>query len=328
MRYTICSQCRSLFAYGRLTCPECRTRHNRENAERIKLCPRDGTPMPVGSRFCPVCKLRMGGFYVPLWAWLVLLIIASFANTLFLANIHHYVYTTFRQTSCVIHAVSIDEHSDKSGTTYSILWNYTVIGDYGQQIYSGQDRMGLGNYDLQDEAAQVVTRYQIGATYSCWYSSVAFLNRTLLFLPDEASSTGFIAFGLLGTFVLLSAVGMCIIWMIWYPWRTFKYGRSTVGKVIRRETERDRYGFRTYYNIIAFRTKTKPPLSFQKRMWADFRKRERVTIFYDPLHPEQTARIDYLTLWEMRFWIAGGLLCILVVLGLLGALIVMAFTFG
>jgi hypothetical protein len=328
MRYTICSECRSLFAYRKSTCPECHVRHSRETVQRVKLCPHDGTPMPVNRSFCPACGWDMRRLSIPGWAWLVLLIAVSLMNTLFLANLREYISTTFHPASCIIHSASINANSNKDIITYSIVWNYAVIGKNGQQVYSGQDDMRLkGDYGSQAEAKQVVLHYQAEGMSPCWYSSTALFTKARLVPPDESVAISLMPIWLFAPLVLFSLIGACIIWIIW-SWRLFKYGRNVVGTVIEREMQQSRYGVTTHC-AVAFKTQTNPALNFHKHTRMDLRKRQRVDVFYDPLYPEQTARIgSNLTLREMRLHVFSGSLAILLLLGMLGGLVLTAFLSG
>src|SRR5258708_7334963 len=122
---------------------------------------------------------------------------------------------------------------DVVSNTYYIIWNYTVLGEAGRQIDSGEGRMGLGDYDTQHEAEQIVKQYGNGVAHSCWYSPVAFLTKARFTLSDIATNTAIAVWiWFLGTALILVLMGICFVRVIWYPWRTYKYGLNAVGTVI------------------------------------------------------------------------------------------------
>lgn len=327
MRYTICSQCRTLFSYRRSTCPACGMRHNRKTLQRVKLCFYDGTPMPVACGFCPVCGLDMRRLYIPAWVWPLLLIIVSFMNIWFLGNLRQHIYQTFHPATCIIHSATINTNAGKDATTYFIVWNYTVIGKNGQQLDNGQGRMGLeDNYDSQDDAQQIIDQYHSGGPQSCWYSPIALFNRALLTPPDELVVAPFEVLWLLVPLIAFSLISICVIMML-RSWRLFKYGKSVMGTVVEREVEVTKYG-KSIHCIIVFKTQTKPALTCNKRAWYDLRKHQRVEIVYDPLFPTLVARVgSNLTFPEVRLYFILNSLAILLLLGVLGGLVLTAFAF-
>lgn len=286
----------------------------------VKLCLHDGTPIALDGRFCTTCGIVVQDHSLPPWIWWVALLFASVLITLLLSQLHQYVYTTYQPMSCLVDDTSVSYHSSKNGSYYEPDIAYEVIGTNGQQIATGDDAMGLGDYDDSSSAQAVADQYQIGSTYACWYSPIASPS-ALLVAPGELQNTGFLV---VVWFLGGGMLGLLVFWLgrhaLVYPWQLRKRGITVDGTVIDHEIQRSRNGTTTY-SIVKFQTQTDPPLFCRVKKRGREALHSTISVLYDPLNPARNARAG-----------TGGMGCTILILlfvFLMGAglLVWLAFSF-
>lgn len=280
MQYRTCAHCRAVIGFGEFRCPSCGIGLlGIGKVRRVKLCKRDGTPVPVKERCCTTCGEPVSRWYMPWWGWLPVLMLISMLASLLLNNLHQYVYSTYQPETCSITNAEVDTYTNKTGSTYSPMFTYTVIGSKGQYIASGDGDMGLDSSSW-DDAQQALNQHPAGSTYGCWYSAIgspAALFRQPTLLDD------YVVFWFLGITLLLFVLEWCMVRLILYSWGFYKRMAKTTGKVIG-------YKFFRTVSIVVFQTNTKSPLKCRTQVYGIRRLGSSVGLYYDWRNPAKNSR--------------------------------------
>lgn len=290
MRYKICMRCYAVVGRGKKSCPSCNTLLSPAMVARVKLCRRDGTPVPIDGHFCSTCGSQVNNRYMPWWGWLSLFALISIIVMTPLYNLHQYVYTTYQQETCEITAESIDSTTSKSSTTYHPELTYIVLGNGGQQLASGNGEMGLADSSDQDGVQQELNQYQIGSSYTCWYSSIASPEAALVQPDVIASGVGEISVWLFGTFLLLYILKAIITRCFVYSRGLYKRTVQVMGTVVSHEQRKTKSSSYTM-SIIEYQTKTEPSLRCRTEQRGTQPLGSSHYLCYDWLYPVQNHKI-------------------------------------
>lgn len=293
MRYKVCMRCYAVVAVvgrGKTSCPSCNTLLRPDMVGRVKLCRHDGTPVPIDGHFCSTCGRQVSSWYNPQCGWLPLFALISIILTISLYRLHQHVYTSYQHATCTITAKSISSTTSKGRTTYYPGLTYTVLGNDGQWLASGNDGMGLESAGDWDEVRQELDPYRVGSSYACWYSEIASPTAALVRPDVTTSGVGEAMIWLPGTFILLCLLEVCIIRCFIFPWGLCKRTVQVVGKVVRHQERKTKNSSYTV-SIIEYQTKTEPSL----KCWIETRNTRPLgsgmNLCYDWLYPVQNHKV-------------------------------------
>lgn len=328
MRYKICMRCYAVVGRGKKSCPSCNTLLSPEMVASVKLCKRDGTPVPIDGHFCSTCGGQVSSWYMPWWGWLTIFALISILVTIPLYDLHQHIYTSYQPETCRITHESMSSTSSKNTTTYHPELTFIVLGNGGNQLASGNGEMGLADSTNQDDIQQELSQYQIGSTYPCWYSPIASPTAALV-QPDEvASGVGETIVWLLGTFVLLWLLEAIVIHCFVFPQGLYKRTVQVMGTVVRHEQRKTKSSSYTM-SIIEYQTKTEPPLRCRTEQRGTQPLGSSHYLCYDWLYPVQNHKIrENYAKSSLTSAMLLGSVWILLIAGLGGVFLVwMAFQF-
>jgi hypothetical protein len=203
------------------------------------------------------------------------------------------VYNTYQQGTCTITDKQVDKHvsKDKHGyvtdITYYPQLSYTVHpAGSGQASASGFDGPQQTGYSSSSEAREVVDRYQIGETTTCWYNPAEPDKAFLVFYGynmSDAISTYILCLTCFSAFAL--TIYLLLDWTVWRLYALGKRGVVTQGTVVRHEERRSKGGSRYTVSIVSFCAFEEPNRAREIKVDQVIQPGSQVPVCYDPLYP-------------------------------------------
>lgn len=295
MQVIFCQNCQCVLPLNKKRCPLCQSQQ-RSSPTCYVFCRKDGTPVPLSEPICPTCQssVKRGSR----WASPTLVFLLGCGLFVLLFEIHTFIFSTYQPATCQIQAAQVASGTDRNGTTYHAVFDYTVINAQGQVVLSQtNDSLGLPSYGDREQAQQDVDQYVPGSTYPCQYSPLAWRKAILLAPQNREISLieRMLLFALVSVFASLEVYLLSLV--ILRTWRLSRHGMMTTGTVvhhvIRGRGNRSGASRGSIFSLVEFHTRSEPPLKAQTSVAGLFQLHGRMKVLYDPLNPVENVRASF-----------------------------------